>query len=288
VLEVRVPASKVTAYFPPGTPLRLMSEAEYRDLLGRARKGSRALDADASPNLVRARHEVRWDGGRLLGRSEFTVCYEGPVPSVRPLEPWSPAVLSESRESAVRTLADGRTALWIEETGETKDILRWSVAARSGSRDRVFDLSLPTVSVSRLVLDLPRGLKPEITHAAFESSHPSPDEPDRVIWSFDGAGGDLALQLRPSGRDRSGPSAVSAWIGGPTRIEVLDASASFEADWIANLAPGGPRTLGFELDPGLKFVSLEGPDVVSVRSEPDGGPPACSWTWPSRWASPPD
>ncbi len=143
------------------------------------------------------------------------------------------------------------------------------VNGRPGSRGRVFDVSLPAVAVSRLELDVPRDLKPEILQAVLVGSHPS-SEPGRVVWSFDGVSGALTVQLRPVDATRTGPSSVSAWMSGPTRIEILDASASFEADWTVELAPGGSRTLGFELDPGLRFVRLDGSDVVSVRTEPDG------------------
>ncbi len=269
VREVRVPASKVTSYFPAGTPLRIMSEAEYRDLLDRARQGVQAREASESPSLVVARHEARWDGGVLRGRSELSARSPGPVPAFLPLEPWSPAVKDADQADRFRSLADGRSALWIDQPGESTASLHWMVNGRPGSRGRVFDVSLPAVAVSRLELDVPRNLKPEILQAVLVGSHPS-SEPGRVVWSFDGVSGALTVQLRPVDATRTGPSSVSAWMSGPTRIEILDASASFEADWTVELAPGGSRTLGFELDPGLRFVRLDGTDVVSVRTEPDG------------------
>ena len=268
VREVRVPASKVTSYFSPDTPLRLMSEAEYRDLLERARKGAEAASERSSPSLLVASHHASWEGGILSGRSELTIEQKGQVPVVLPLEPWTPA-LTSTRATSIRTLPDGRTALWIEEPGKSSMTVNWSVRARPGSRGHVFDLSLPGVAISHLDLDLPVGLEPEMHRASLVSSRRSGDT-DRVVWRFDGVSGSLTIQLRAVEAARSGHSSVSAWVRGPTRIEVLDATASFEADWTVEIAPTSAHELALELDPDLQFVRLDGPDVVSVRTEPDG------------------
>ncbi len=200
VREVRVPASKVTSYFPAGTPLRLMSEAEFRDLLDRARKGAEVEADRTSPSLVVAHHEARWENGTIRGRSELTIEQRGEVPAALPLEPWTPALIGASRPSAIRSLPDGRAAVWIEQSGESQVSLDWSVCARPGSRGHVFDLGLPAVAVSHLDLDLPAGLEPEIHRASRVSSHPAEDS-GRVLWRFDGVVGDFHDPASRSRRD---------------------------------------------------------------------------------------
>src|SRR5689334_4175995 len=55
VVRVRIPAAKVSGWFPAGTELRMMSVEGFDSLLESARRGADGLGAGGPPRLVRAR-----------------------------------------------------------------------------------------------------------------------------------------------------------------------------------------------------------------------------------------
>src|SRR4051812_49914712 len=59
VVRVRVPADKVSEFFPPGTELRGLSAGQFEELVASARAGSRRQEGLAAPRLLRARHSAR-------------------------------------------------------------------------------------------------------------------------------------------------------------------------------------------------------------------------------------
>src|SRR5439155_19611111 len=96
VVRVRVPAAKVATYFPPGTELRGMPSVEFEALVTAARDGFRKQQRAAGPRLLRARHAVRWEAGRLSGRSELLVEAAQDGLELLVLDPWTPAVDSKA------------------------------------------------------------------------------------------------------------------------------------------------------------------------------------------------
>src|SRR3954447_23716780 len=78
VVRVRVPSAKVSAWFPPSTPLRGMPAEELEGLVRAASEGALRQARPPGPRLLRARHSARWEAGVLHGRSELVIEPSGP------------------------------------------------------------------------------------------------------------------------------------------------------------------------------------------------------------------
>jgi hypothetical protein len=87
VVRVRVPASKVGAWFPPGTETHGLAADRFEALVRTAREGAARRARSAPPRLLRARHFARWESGVLVGRSELVVEPSAAGPSALVLEP---------------------------------------------------------------------------------------------------------------------------------------------------------------------------------------------------------
>ncbi len=258
IVPIRVPAARVKDWFPTGTPLRGLSYTEFESLLDTTRNKPKGVERLG--RVVAANHKIRWVDGVLLGGSELTVELAQSGPSLIPLSPWSPSLLTRPPE--VVSLNDGRTALLLvpDVSGTTTVTLDWSQRARPESSGQSFALGLPGEGLARLTLDLPESLTPEDLPGTLATPAPA-SLPGRRNWIIEGSLGQLDLKLRPTS------SAAPLLIGGPSLWTFGRASATWKADWVVERRESGPRRLAIELDPGLELLSATGPRVVSSRIE---------------------
>ncbi len=269
VVRVRVPDSKVAAWFPVGSELRSLPIAEFEELVRAA--GDRP-DRARGPRILKARHSARWDEGALIGRSELTIGPDGgdPTPWVV-LDPWSPALPATGDGSrSARATADGRLALRVDPKGPRSVALDWRLRARPGSDGKEFALSLPDLDIASLSLDLPAHLVPDGAGPATVGPGPSPG-PGRSSWRFEAARGRIDLRLFDPSEVDDRARAARLWLGGTTRIDLNASTANWKAEWTLDESPGAPRLVVVELDPGLDPIDVSGPRVASFRVEP-GGP----------------
>lgn len=268
VVRVRVPRERVASWFPPGTELLGMPREDFEALARDAKAGFRRASLRDQPRLLRARHDVRWRDGQLVGRSELLIegaeAGRGPLPLV----PWTPAILHPPE--AIRSGRDGRTSAWVEPGAVTTLVLEWELRSRAGSDGRTFALALPRLDAAALTLDLPADWVPDGPAGVRQGPAPGSD-PSRRSWRFDGPGGWTELSLRSKAEGGAEAPSSRPWVGGPTRVELDDAAARWRADWTVDPGPGGPRRLAVLLDPGLEPIDATGPNVVAFRSEPAEG-----------------
>jgi hypothetical protein len=195
IRELRVPERRVGDYFPPGTALRVLTRPEWDATLERARRGIDAAQESRVPRILKARHEARWDAGRLIGQSRFEVSNAESRPCAVHLEPWSLACEAGEGVLVPRTRADGSLVLWLEEDAPTPYQVRWQARAREGSDGRIFAFTLPAASVSSLELELPQDLEP-ISTTGQRSRVGAPSASGVARWKFDGITGPVVLALR--------------------------------------------------------------------------------------------
>lgn len=267
VIRVRIPASKVDSAFPQGSELRVMPEREFEELVRSARSRADVQSVDREPRLLRAKHSATWVDGKLRGESEFLV--EPAARTAMPLDlsPWTPAIESTGAEAdALRVRNDGRVFLWLAAGKPRTFSVKWELQARPGADGRVFALGLPRLDAASLDLDLPDSYLPEGPAGVRQGPMPGSMQ-GRSRWRFDGPGGLIDLRLRnlaTKGTDRSQPQ---VWVGGGTRVDVGEASATWRADWQVHFSGGGPRRLSVDLDPGLEVLDVQGPALVSYQVE---------------------
>lgn len=265
VVRVRIPAAKVSAWFPAGSELQVLAPAEFEGLV---RSAGFRDERPRGPRILKAGHSARWESGVLIGRSELEVEPPGgPDAALLVLDPWSPA-LSPGGLGAdlARATGDGRLALKLPAGRARTVTLDWQLRARSGSGGRSFALALPGSEPSGLTLDLPSDLAPEPGPGPTIGPGPDP-QPGRSTWRLPAARGRVALRLRD--RTEGDPAgSPRLWLEGPTRIDLGPSPANWKAEWTLDESPGAPRQLTVELDPGLDLVDVSGPRVASFRSEP--------------------
>ncbi len=138
VVRVRVPAGKVSSWFPPGSDLRVLPHDRFEALVKAA---SDRPSPSPSPRLLKARHSARWEAGRLLGKTELTVePRREPPPALLILEPWSPAIVDRGPGSKLlRAASDGRLGLLVAPDGPTLIEFEWTLRpgrARRGGPSR--------------------------------------------------------------------------------------------------------------------------------------------------------
>jgi hypothetical protein len=272
VVRVRVPSGRVPGYFPEGTPLRGMPLEEFEGLLAEARAAADRSTPGMAPRLLRAVHRLALRGEVLVGRSELVV--EGGDGGLIPLSPWNAWVEAEASSEPVLTTPDGRVAIRAEPGSARTIRLAWEIASREGGGGRAFEVALPELPLTAVELELPPGVTPEGLPAVARPPEPSGGEPARVRWRSDGRGGSFRLTLREDDAHADGSLTPQLWVEGPTRVEVGDEEAHWEADWRLVLGPRAPRTLTVEMDSGLELLGVTGPEVGgfhSERAEP-GGP----------------
>ncbi len=299
VVRVRAPASEIGKWFPRGTELISLKPDEFENLVAKAR----GTAPEVGPYLLRAAHRARWEDGRLIGRSTFTVRRDAQGKGLLPLDPWDLA--ADPRSGGDRPLLasdDGRAFLRLPTGGSSEVAVAWSRAAQPHSAGRSFVLDLPRVPLASLDLDLPDGLLPE-------GFAPGPGAPaaGRRLWRKGAATGTLEVRLRDRGED-DGSARERPWISGPSTIDVGTASATWRAEWTVE-ADGQGRTIRVGFSPGLEPAEAGGADVESseirrsgdraemtIRLRPETPPrtvvllrgfaairPARPWPLPSAW-----
>jgi len=287
VVRARVPSKKVANWFPPGTPLRLLTPEEFEGLLKSADEGTRAR-AEGGPRLVRARHSARFSAGLIRGRSELVVAGASGQGSALSLEPWSPAILAAAAEpgATVGASAAGEAVLLLEpvaeSSGERTIKLEWELRARPDSRGRRFALALPGDATSTLTIDSPRGWEPSGPAGRRVGPVPGADA-DRETWRFYGPVGRLDLRLTNLGEKRESENPPRVWVSGPTRIDLsgdgdgdagADAGsttspANWSTEWTIQADDDELREFSATLDPGLELLGVDGPNVQAFRLDPD-------------------
>ena len=281
VVRVRVPAKKMADWFPAGEPLRLLAPAEFDALLKAADEGTRERTR-GGPRLIRARHSARFSSGLLRGSSELVVIGSSGERSALSLEPWSPAILADAAESGatVGASAAGETVLWLEPSPEPSPErtikLEWELRARPGSRGRDFALDLPGDATSILTLDAPRGWEPSGPSGQRLGPPPGEDaDRDRETWRFLGRVGRLELRFVNLGEKRDSENPPHFWVSGPTRIDMRadgDSApnpANWTTEWTVQADAPELREFSATLDPGLKLLGVDGPNVQAFRLDPD-------------------
>jgi hypothetical protein len=269
VRRVRVPADKVLSLFPPRSELRWVPRDEFEALVRKAQERAAAGKTSGEARLLRARHFIRWDGGVLHGRTELTVERAEKQRTLLFVEPWTPAVTPSPGAAVVASLENGRTCLWLDPQGPSAVSIRWEQRAREGSNGRSFDIGLPRLDTSTLLVDLPAGIVPSGPPGIRQGPAPSTD-PDRRTWRFDGPSGLMTLHVRTSGEPQGPAPPPRIWVGGKTSIDVTEASARWQAQWTVDPGPDGPRRLVVALDDGLRVHEITGPGVASFQNEPAG------------------
>ena len=263
IVRVRVPSDRVKTLFPAGTELRVMPRDEFEAL---AEAATRKTDPGSGPVILRARHEARLDGDRLVGRSEVSWNGLGDPEAVVALDPWTPAIDGAGGTAElVRVGPGGRLGLSAAGTSPRAASLAWEQRARPATDGRTFDLGLPATAACRLTLDLPEGLVPEVAGTIRQGPEMGPST-DRRTWRLDGPGGLLRLRLHAAGA--AGDPIPPIWISGTTRVDASELPARWTLHAVVDPGSGGPRRFEVELDPGLDLIDVGGAGVASYRAEP--------------------
>ena len=272
VIYVKVPESEVGRYSGPGVPVRRLPFDELNALVARAEKARDEAGKGDLARPVAARHEVRWDGSDLVGRSTFQVQDAGSREAGwLALDPWSPRT-SPARADlpgrpGLHALDDGRQVLWTPGAGVRGFEVEWRQPSRTGTAGRAFDLELPAVSVENLTLELPEGLEPRAVTGIVRGPEDGAG-PASKRWEIVGAGGRHSLRIVERG-EQTAPGAT--WVSGPTRVEISGASAEVIADWRVEGRDPGARTVAIALDPGLELAEVTGPHVSGSSTLEEGG-----------------
>ena len=276
IIPVRVPSGEVVKWFPPGTEWTGLTFPQFEALTRAAREGSARRESDASPRLLRAGHEARWEEGVLYGRSTLRILPGKSGPGPLRLEPWTPAIDPGAKGSvAVRFDDEGRAEIPVaaspDDPGERTAVINWQQRSRPGSSGRRFVLGLPGSEASEFVLDLPEGIRPD--GPAGPSQGPLPGErAGRSTWRFIGKLGAVTLSLsaREGTDDATGSSRF--WVSGTTRVELGESAADWVLSWAVADGPRGRSPLRLILDPGLELLSVSGLEVEGFQAEtsPEG------------------
>ena len=280
IIRVHVPAAQATTWFPAGTQLRIMAPDRFESLLDSAIRGTEAARNRTPPRLIRAHHHARWNAGVLTGQSWLAAVIPGSGLASLVLDPWTPMVLARPGNlQSVGALESGKTVLLIEPSasagGNPTVTLDWELRARPDSEGRSFALGLPGDESSELTLELPAGWLPLGPEGFREGPLPS-SQTGFQTWRFHGRPESINLRLL-DGRRPLPPGEVSLiWVSGPTRImlgptENRDArSANWITDWTVQPDRRGLIRFTVELDPGLEFIEVSGPDVKEYQAEHEG------------------
>ena len=266
VVRIRVPSSKVSAWFPAGSNLQVLPADQFEELV---RSVESRKPAPRGSRILRARHSARWESGMLFGRSELEVERAGgEAPALLILEPWSPALPPMGAGTGIaRATEDGKLGIKLVADGPSSVPLDWQLRARQGSGGKAFSLALPELEISSIALDVPSELVPEGSSGTWIGPDPG-STIGHSTWRLPAASGRVALRLRDRSEDGQSTGSPRLWLEGPTRIDLNASPANWRADWTLEESPGAPRRLTIELDPGLELIDVAGPKVASFRVEP--------------------
>jgi len=278
VVRVRVPSSRVSAYFPPKGSLRTLSVDQFEALVSGAEAGARSRTGATDPTTprhpVRVEHFARWEDGALVGRSKVTLPATSLDPAIVVCEPWSPALVdSEDRSGFVRVDRGGRLSLIQPANQPTRAVeLHWRQSAQPDSEGRAFALRLPDAGVAGLALDLPSDLVPTALGSR-QAPEPTPTA-DQTRWEFAGASGWFPIQFRS--KTPGGVTANRLWVGGSTRIDLNSTAENWVAQWRVESTAEAPTTCLIDLDDGLELVDVSGAEVEGYRMTEGSGRPGKS------------
>ena len=259
VVRARVPASKVTTWFPKGTELVSLPVAEFETLL-RSVQSADAGRPNDGPILLRAVHHAVWIDGVLRGETTLDI-RRGARAGALALEPFNVLLDSaEARDFQIRTSDAGAVSLWLPPDGPNQVTYRWRATSRAGTDGLSFSLDLPRAAVGSFELDLPDNLvadrfAKQPRNDAVASGH--------SLWSLASASNRVEIRLRSANANKSAPTLP--WVSGPTVVDVAPLSATWRCDWTVDLNGGhGPLTLAFS--EGLEPLSVTGPAVTSFTA----------------------
>lgn len=266
VQRILVPEDEVASAFPPGTDLVVLPEPEFEALLQSAEAAERERSTVQVPELTRARHVARWVDGLLIGRTTLSIGDEAKGVIDIPLVPWTPAIVKTSvgtTSLGPRTGPDGRTMLRADAEEGLQAWIDWELSARPGLSGRSFTLGLPQTAVSELILELPSGLVPKGLSGIRQGPFPA-SSGELARWTFHGSTGAQPYQLQLEVADDADRPRV--WLGGNTRVDILEASVQWRADWSVQVDGSGFQDLSIELAEPLQLIAVEGPGI-STYSE---------------------
>ena len=176
-----------------------------------------------------------------------------------------------SRPAVWGTGPDGTVGLLLE---PSRSILTgtWSLAGRRLPRSLEFVVQLPAATVSRLLLELPAGLR--LTSSAGEVSGPVRGaDAAWESWTVDlGSRTECRLRVAPPGAEtaRRGLSISQSRTNYVVRPEVVRVLAEFEIEAFESSL----REVRLQVDPGLQVVAVEHGDEAGVtwkaESRPEG------------------
>lgn len=265
VERVRVPREQLSAILPAGVDLVSMPVAEFERLVREAEAGRQQV-LDPRPRILAMTHAATWQDGRLRGSSTFEVEPHPDRPGEVEVTPWSPAVLGvDSPEPGddLRTSDDGRIALRLAAGRPHELTIRWELTAPQPSDSRVFPLALPRSDLATLNLNLPVELVPRDSALKWERLDGT--TAGRQSWQYRGPLGDPGMVLRLGAGD-PGSAGAPLWVGGATRVTILEATADWEANWVIDAGGELLRPLEGSLDPGLELLGVQGDAVERYES----------------------
>ena len=264
VVRLRVPQNRVEQVFPPSSPLVSMPVAEFEELLEAA---SQAQDAgptpDSIPRILRASHSVTVVGNALKGISAFEVQPHASRLSPLILSPWSPALTDDFRvldpAAILRTTDDGTLALWLQPGANRIVRISWEQTARPGTDGRYFQLRLPEADLASIDLDIPATSSLSARSESWKGPLATA-ESQRRYYQYRGPISADPFELKIY-ENALAPPRTPLWIGGATRISLVDARASWEGSWSVDPGDSRLRPLQIDLDPDLDVLAVSGPAV---------------------------
>lgn len=212
-----------------------VKRVEFERLIRSAQVASTPAE-DVRSRIAQAQYSARLDGQRLInGEAELTILHEDQRPAVLSLEPcnlviegtgWSPLELAEPAPVASQSASDaaavpdaatpvpaprapatgaaragfdnaGKLGVLLPGPGTLK--LSWTLRGQSDGTGRLaFVLQLPACPLTRMLLDLPRGMQPVVSHGFAALAETAVDGPEWDRWLLQLAGhSPVALQIAP-------------------------------------------------------------------------------------------
>ena len=280
VIRVHVPSAQAPGWFPAGTQLRMMTPGRFETLLDSAYRETDSARKRSPARLIRARHHARWNAGVFTGESHLAAVVPSPDLASMVLDPWTPMIRAPAGNvESVGALESGKTVLLIEQStsavGNPGVTLNWELCSRPDSQGRSFALGLPGDETTELTLELPAGWLPSGPEGVREGPLPS-SQTGLQTWRFHGRPGSINLRLLDERRPLPPGEESLAWVSGPTRIVLgaagnhNDRSANWATDWTVQFDRRGLMHFRVELDPGLEFIGVSGPEVKEYQAEREG------------------
>jgi hypothetical protein len=258
----------------------MMAADQFETLLASALRGTNVTGTRFPARLIRARHRARFSAGVLTGESRLAAVIPTAGVAALVLDPWTPMILAAPRDTqlaqSMGALESGRTVVLIEPSasagGNAVVTLTWELRARPDSDGRSFALDLPGNETTELTLELPVGWLPLGPKGYRQGPLPS-TQPGLQEWRFHGRPESTNLQLLDGGRQAPRGEESLIWVSGPTRVLLGAAenrdprSANWTTDWMVQPDRRGLMRFTVELDSGLEFIEVSGPEFKEYQAE---------------------